>query len=100
MEMSTLISPRPGTCPSLNYEVVGFLEQFPVVSRIDVVEDLLRSGAPEPAGYKAAARYKIDHGDLFSESERVPVGRNRVADHYDPDSFGHPSQYGSFNVEH
>ena len=52
----------------------------------------------DPAGDQAAIGDQVDHGQLFSQSERIRDGRNRIAEQRHPDPAGGLGQDRGFDI--
>ena len=74
--------------PCLDDEVVSLLEAIPVVSRVAVVDELLRPSAPDHPREDASTRHEVEHGDLFRELHRVVPERERISRLQDRHSLG------------
>src|SRR5712692_826041 len=94
-----LVTPGARRRPGLDDEVMGFVEAFTVVGRVDIVGNLLAARSPHPTRHQAATGDDIDHRELFRQSEGVGNWQ-RVAQQHDLDFFCDAGKDGGLHIHH
>ena len=74
---------RPGLRPGLDDDVVGLVEPFAGVGRVDREAVVLRPATDDEPGDEPATGDVVDHGELLRHPRRRVVQRERVADDAD-----------------
>ena len=84
--------------PTLNDQVVRFMEALPRVRRIDLVREILHAGADDHTRNNSAFGNHIEHGDFFRYPLGVIVKRQNIAENHQLRLFRSPRQTGRHDV--
>ena len=98
VEVLAVPGERAGLGPRLEDEIVRLPEAVARRARIDPVGVVLVPRAADETGDDPPAGHHVEHRDLLGDTHRVPVQRQRVPDHADPDAVRLRHEVGGHDV--
>ena len=69
--VAALPAERLGLRPGMDDEVQRFLEALPRLGRVDAIGHIFVRGSAQHAGDDAAASHRVQHRELFGDSDRI-----------------------------